>query len=137
MKINRQKETRHLLFVYGSLKRSGQFHHLIQEEVELLNDDCYMRGLLVSLGKYPAMIDGIGKVKGELFSITSKGLSICNRIEGYRPGKYSFYYPVHKDVYGPDGSCCVGDALVYIINPLNISFNWFNCDLEVGVGLIS
>ena len=136
MRINWRKETRHLLFVYGSLKRSGQFHHLIQEEIELLNDDCYTRGTLISLGKYPAMIDGIGKVRGELFSITDKGLSICNRIEGYKPGKYSFYYPVYKDVYELDGHCYVRDALVYIVNPLNISFNWFNCDLEVGVATV-
>jgi gamma-glutamylcyclotransferase (GGCT)/AIG2-like uncharacterized protein YtfP len=124
---------KHLLFVYGSLKRSGQFHYLIQKEIELLNDDCYTRGILISLGKYPAMIDGIGKVSGELFSITDKGLSICNRIEGYKPGKYSFYYPVHKDVYEPNGDFAA-DALVYIINPLNISFNWNkNCDLEIGI----
>ena len=127
---------RHLLFVYGSLKRSGMFHNLIQDEVELLNSDCYTRGILISLGKYPAMINGIGKVRGELFSITSKGLSICNRIEGYKPGRYSFYYPVFKDVYEQDGHCYVRDAIVYIVNPLNITFNWFNCDLEVGVSTV-
>lgn len=53
---------RHLLFVYGTLKRSGEFHSLIQKEIELLNSDCYTRGILISLGKYPAMIDGIGKL---------------------------------------------------------------------------
>lgn len=126
----------HLLFVYGTLKRSGQFHHLIQEEVEILNDDCYTRGTLISLGKYPAMIDGIGKVRGELFSITDKGLSICNQVEGYKPERHTLYYPVRKDIYELNRDYCA-TALVYIINPLNLTFHWLNCDLEIGISTIS
>lgn len=121
------------LFTYGTLKRDGRFHYSIEKEIQLINDDCYMRGVLISLGEYPAAIDGIGKVWGELFSITEKGLQICHKIEGYEPGKDIVYYPVHKTVYELDGFCLAKDAIVYIINPLNVDFCWIKCKLEVGI----
>lgn len=113
------------LFVYGSLKQGGQFHHLIQEEIELLNAFCYTRGILISLGKYPALIEERGRVVGELFSITDKGLHICDKIEGFAPNEENLYSPIRKNIFDMRG-ITICRAIVYVFNPFNMVYIWDN-----------
>jgi gamma-glutamylcyclotransferase (GGCT)/AIG2-like uncharacterized protein YtfP len=116
------------IFVYGTLKRDGRYFSLIEKEVKLINDDCCTKGMLISLGKYPALIDGSGMVCGELFEITDEGLRICDEIEGYSSLKEtnkSLYYREKRDIFDPKESL-IDSAIVYIFNLAEISFNWQN-----------
>jgi gamma-glutamylcyclotransferase (GGCT)/AIG2-like uncharacterized protein YtfP len=54
-----------LVFVYGSLMRGLDLHHLMESGT--FSGEGTVLGTLVSLGRYPGMIDGSGVVHGELY----------------------------------------------------------------------
>jgi len=130
MGINWRPGMDNLLFVYGSLKRDGKFHHLIKREIDVVasyereNEKFFVRGILINLGEYPGLVQGNGKVWGELFSITNKGLQICHRIEGYKPGGTSLYYPILQPVYSEHGAILCRQAVVYLYNVCDVDFCW-------------
>jgi gamma-glutamylcyclotransferase (GGCT)/AIG2-like uncharacterized protein YtfP len=125
-----------LLFVYGSLKKNGHYFSLIEKEVKLINDDCYTKGMLVSLGKYPALIDGNGMVHGELFEITNEGLRICDEIEGYSSLKEinkNLYYREERDIFSLPERSLIGSAIVYILSFTEMSLEWKNKTAKIEI----
>jgi len=127
-----------LLFVYGSLKRDGRYFSLIEKEVKLVDDDCYVEGMLISLGKYPALIDGNGLVRGELFEITDKGLQICDEIEGYSSLKETnknLYYREKRDIFSLPERSLIGSAIVYILSFIEMSLEWKNKTAKIEINI--
>ena len=65
------------LFVYGSLRRGGQYHHLLDPHDVTFVDTSTTHGQLVDLGEYPGLIrdgDGDGVVVGELYHVADVSL---------------------------------------------------------------
>ena len=65
-----------LLFAYGTLKRGGQYHSLIQEiEAEPMGSGSIVMPYPLLLAEYPCLLDQPGKgfrVSGEIFRIKRK-----------------------------------------------------------------
>lgn len=81
-----------LVFVYGTLKRGGQYHYLMQR----CNGTYVSDGLLTTpypllLAEYPCLLDRPGaglRVKGEIFSLPDKASwEILDQLEGH-PSEY-------------------------------------------------
>jgi gamma-glutamylcyclotransferase (GGCT)/AIG2-like uncharacterized protein YtfP len=73
------------VFVYGTLMRGCSRHHFLSDgqfEGEASTD-----GRLLSLGEYPALIDGAGTVRGELYSFEDlpAALDVLDDVEDFDP----------------------------------------------------
>ncbi len=70
---------------YGTLMRGfPTVAHLGIEHMVSYQADCLMRGELYDLGLYPGMIQGQGRVRGELYRIDDpKALAILDHFEDY------------------------------------------------------
>ena len=72
------------LFVYGTLKKGGYYHHALRggkyiKTVRIPGYDMYFYGG----GNYPVIIPGEGSIVAELYNVDESILRICDRIEGY------------------------------------------------------
>ena len=74
------------LFVYGSLKPGFSNYALIERFVHDARSG-RIRGILVDLGSFPALIPGDGFVAGVLLELDQVALAITDRIEGYVPDR--------------------------------------------------
>ena len=84
------------LFVYGSLKPGFSNHAQIQRFVHDARAG-RIRGILVDLGSFPALIPGDGLVEGVVLEIDQAALAITDRIEGYVPDRDRCLY-IRKQV---------------------------------------
>jgi gamma-glutamylcyclotransferase (GGCT)/AIG2-like uncharacterized protein YtfP len=76
------------VFVYGTLKRGGRYHHLVAPHVREAREGS-VPGALVDAGGYPGWVAGEGRVHGEIFCLgrTAEALEKLDHLEGYRgPG---------------------------------------------------
>lgn len=79
----------HKVFVYGTLMRGETNHHLLQNARPLGPARTPPRYRLFSLGSYPVICPGGRQsVKGEVYSISQRGLSQLDELEEY-PRCYS------------------------------------------------
>lgn len=73
------------ILVYGTLKRGGRFHNVIEESGGVLlsanAETLEAKFALWSLEYYPAVIKGDDKVRGELYSVDT--LERIDRVEGH------------------------------------------------------
>ena len=71
------------VFVYGSLMQGLQYHHLLGS-ADFLGDDRTQDGFrLLSLGPYPAAVEGPGtSIRGELYSVNPTTLRRLDLLEG-------------------------------------------------------
>ncbi len=69
-----------LLFVYGTLQPGGAFHDAIARHVHHHRPG-YIEGVLVDVGRYPALLEGAGWVRGTLLEVAPAALKITDRIE--------------------------------------------------------
>lgn len=76
--------TRTRVFVYGTLRRGEPNHHLLDARMLLRAGRTEPRFTLVSLGAFPAMIDG-GEtaVVGEVYDVDAVTLAALDRLEGH------------------------------------------------------
>lgn len=74
------------LAVYGSLRPpySTMANLGISDRVEHLGP-CYVEGRLVDFGDYPALIEGGGRVRADLFAVGDDALAVLDRFESYYP----------------------------------------------------
>lgn len=72
------------VFVYGTLRTGyGLNHRLVKDCGGLLVGPAFVHGFdCYCLGRFPAMVRGIGTVHGELWRVKSDSLPILDRIEG-------------------------------------------------------
>lgn len=73
----------HTIFVYGSLRVGGLYHHLLDRS-PLGSGRTLPRYTLLDLGEYPALVDGGDtSVVGELFTVTDAELARLDHLEGH------------------------------------------------------
>jgi gamma-glutamylcyclotransferase (GGCT)/AIG2-like uncharacterized protein YtfP len=72
---------RNCLFVYGTLKRGGSRHWLLQD-FPFLGRAKAKGFVLYDLGPYPAMVPGAGVVYGEVYEVSEEALQAIDWVEG-------------------------------------------------------
>jgi gamma-glutamylcyclotransferase (GGCT)/AIG2-like uncharacterized protein YtfP len=71
-----------LLFTYGTLMRGYGLHHVLGRQAELLGM-ATARGRLLDLGRYPGVVEGRGRVRGEVYRLRDpQVLAAVDRAEG-------------------------------------------------------
>jgi gamma-glutamylcyclotransferase (GGCT)/AIG2-like uncharacterized protein YtfP len=72
-----------LLFAYGTLMRGYALHPVLARRAACLGTGT-VRGRLLDLGEYPGLIDGAGRVRGEVYRLDdTELLPLLDREEGY------------------------------------------------------
>lgn len=71
-----------LLFAYGTLMR-GDVRHRHLGPTAVFITEASVRGSLLGLGSYPGLVEGSGRVRGELFRLDPQVLPAVDREEGY------------------------------------------------------
>jgi gamma-glutamylcyclotransferase (GGCT)/AIG2-like uncharacterized protein YtfP len=72
-----------LLFAYGTLMRGYPLHPVLGPRSTFLGEG-EVRGCLLDLGRYPGLIDGAGRVHGEIYRLDDPELlPVLDREEGY------------------------------------------------------
>lgn len=98
-------DARSFIFVYGILMRGLALHRYLSGAAFVGTGR--MRGMLVSLGAYPGLIDGEGEVRGEIYRIDDLALlDVLDEVEDHEPTDpdNSLYLRVEKDARMDDGS---------------------------------
>jgi gamma-glutamylcyclotransferase (GGCT)/AIG2-like uncharacterized protein YtfP len=72
---------RHYLFVYGTLKRGGSRHWILQD-FPFLGRAKVKGFVLYDLGPYPAMTVGDGVVYGEVYEVSEEVIKALDFVEG-------------------------------------------------------
>ena len=95
-----------LIFVYGSLMRGLALHDHLKSGS--FRGEGWTSGTLVSLGRYPGLIEGDGRVRGELYAFEdlAAALDILDDLEEYdvTDPSSSLYVRVASDVIRDDGT---------------------------------
>lgn len=86
-----------IVFVYGTLMRGLSRHHYMSDGH--FEGEASIKGRLISLGEYPALLDGADTVRGELYSFDDLpvALDVLDDVENFDPAN-------------PEGSEYVRDA---------------------------
>jgi gamma-glutamylcyclotransferase (GGCT)/AIG2-like uncharacterized protein YtfP len=72
-----------MLFTYGTLMRGYGLHRLLASGAEPLGAGS-VRGTLLDLGDFPGLVDGAGRVIGEVYRLDDPELlAVLDRAEGY------------------------------------------------------
>jgi gamma-glutamylcyclotransferase (GGCT)/AIG2-like uncharacterized protein YtfP len=72
-----------LIFTYGTLMRGYELHHVLARAATFLGPGS-VRGRLVDLGRFPGLIEGRGRVRGEIYRLDDPELlTVLDREEGY------------------------------------------------------
>jgi len=106
---------RALLFIYGGLMRGFDLHHYMMGATFI--GQGRVHGKLVTLGRYPGLIDGTGDVRGELYQLDDPAqLEALDDLEEYDPERpeQSEYIRAVREVRLDDGRTC--SAWVYVYN---------------------
>jgi len=82
---------KHLIFVYGTLKRGGSNHSLLAEQKFIAVARTEPRYKLYAIGDFPAMItapqDGCS-IEGEIYEVDSARLPALDELEDVAHGMY-------------------------------------------------
>jgi gamma-glutamylcyclotransferase (GGCT)/AIG2-like uncharacterized protein YtfP len=72
-----------LLFAYGTLMRGYALHEVLARGATFLGVGS-VSGRLLDLGRYPGLVDGAGRVSGEVYRLDDRELlPVLDREEGY------------------------------------------------------
>ena len=72
-----------LLFAYGTLMRGYALHGVLARGATFV-DEGSVRGRLLDLGRYPGLVEGPGRVRGEVYRLHDPELlPVLDREEGY------------------------------------------------------
>lgn len=72
-----------MLFTYGTLMRGYALHAVLARGATAVGAGS-VRGALLDLGRYPGLVDGRGRVRGELYRLDDPQLlPVLDREEGY------------------------------------------------------
>jgi gamma-glutamylcyclotransferase (GGCT)/AIG2-like uncharacterized protein YtfP len=76
-------EARERLFAYGTLMRGHALHAVLARGAAFAGAG-HARGTLLDLGPYPGLVEGRGRVRGEVYELRAPELlSVLDREEGY------------------------------------------------------
>lgn len=75
----------HRVFVYGTLKEGHLNHHVMQRfgTSKKLEVEAFIEGIMYTLGVYPAVIEGRGAIKGEVWLVDDKTLKLLDQLEDH------------------------------------------------------
>lgn len=120
------------IFVYGGLMRGFDLHHHLAGAMFV--GEGWTLGRLVALGRYPGLLEGDGKVEGEIYKLDDAAASLeaLDDLEDFNPGDpdKSMYLRVVRKVHKKDGSTI--RAWIYLYNrdatgaPFVESGDWHN-----------
>lgn len=75
-------QERHLVFVYGTLKREEKNHHWLQGAS--WQGEAELNGVVLhDLGPFPMAVMGEGRISGEVYALAGRGLARLDELEGY------------------------------------------------------
>jgi len=96
--------------------RGFDLHHYLASATFI--GDGWIAGRLVALGRYPGLLDGNGKVSGEIYLLEDVAASLesLDDLEEFDPAdpQHSVYVRSVRDVHGHDGA--IVRAWVYVYN---------------------
>lgn len=70
------------VFVYGTLKKGGRFHHVLRDSRFIGEGE--IEGQLYNIGAFPGLVQGAGAVKGELYELGKEGsIERLDHLEGF------------------------------------------------------
>ena len=79
----RSSSKSNLVFVYGTLRQGGKYHHLLANAVYESTTQTPARYTLVDVGSYPAMLNqGEQAVVGEVYAMDDATLKALDVLEG-------------------------------------------------------
>lgn len=111
------------IFVYGGLMRGFDLHHHMAGAAFV--GEGWVRGTLVSLGRYPGLLSGDGEVHGEVYRLddAAADLEALDDLEDFDPGDpgKSIYQRVRTDVHMPDGAIVRAWTYMYNQQPMGAS----------------
>lgn len=74
--------SKHLVFVYGTLK-SGMVRHGVLRESEKIGEDA-IKGTMINLGSFPGVVlQGNDIIHGEVYYVNERTLETLDHIEGH------------------------------------------------------
>ncbi|MGM7700339.1 gamma-glutamylcyclotransferase family protein [Pseudalkalibacillus sp. Hm43] len=84
---------RHLVFVYGTLRKGASNHHVLNG-ARCVAENAWIKGTLYDTGLgYPALsLSPHGKVHGEIFEVDDIGLQTLDQLEGFVADRESNLY---------------------------------------------
>ncbi len=91
-----------LLFVYGSLRRGGAWHHVLADAIAVGAARTRSEWRIVPVGPYPGMVPGTESVVGELYLVSTEVLHAVDALEEH-PALYR-----RSVVLLEDGTPCEG-----------------------------
>lgn len=117
---NAQKTAKHLVFVYGTLKRFNRNHFLLETSEFVGKASTEPRFKLLSAygNAFPYLAPGDKSIIGEVFSVDDLTLQQLDRLEGYREGSKNNHY--NRELIPVTVGGEVMDALVYTPNDLEM-----------------
>ena len=72
-----------LLFAYGTLMRGEPLHRTLSRGATLLDAGASVAGRLVDFGRWPGLVAGAGRARGELYRVHDAALlPVLDRTEG-------------------------------------------------------
>ncbi len=74
-------ESHHKLFVYGTLKQGGKWHHLLKGQAFLGNDSVLGEMYLDTEGFYPILYQGSSTVDGEVYDVDEHAFNAVRDLE--------------------------------------------------------
>ncbi|KAB2338039.1 gamma-glutamylcyclotransferase [Cytobacillus depressus] len=106
---------KHIVFVYGTLRRNERNHHLL-DEATIIAEQAWTTGSLFDTGNgYPAMLQNKeGRVYGELYKINDKQMGDLDHLEGYfGKGQDNLYERITQKIFTDQGEY---EANVYVMD---------------------
>ena len=103
-------------FVYGTL-RKGDSRFSVLDGCDCIAAEAYLDDhFMVSLGGFPGIMPGAGRIRGEVYEIDDEILAILDGIEGYREDdpKHSLYIRTIVHPFHAMGK--IGECSTYIYN---------------------
>lgn len=92
---------RHLVFVYGTLKRGFGNHPRFMKNEQPVCSTATIKAVMVDLGPFPAVREGNGTVTGELYLVSKESLEQqLDRLEGHP----NYYRRRQVEVQTPHGN---------------------------------
>lgn len=122
------------VFVYGTLKKGGSNHHVMENAQGKLISMAILRNKelrFVGNGAFPAVTLGKGLgnglVYGEVYEVSPKNIYMIDRLEGYRKDnpKDSFYVRKETTAYLPNGK------------PMQVHYYLWNNQMPLGQTIVN
>ncbi|MFZ3588886.1 gamma-glutamylcyclotransferase family protein [Bacillus sp. DJP31] len=111
-------ENKHLVFVFGTLRKNERNHYLLKAS-NCLAEQAWTTGSLYGTNYgYPVLQENKrSRVYGEIYEVNSSQLARLDELEGYRgEGESNYYDRITKRVHTDEG---VHEAYVYVMNNAN------------------